>query len=171
MNAHSLKRFTVHDPRTAKYLVLVLATFASLLLLVQPAASTATPSTVITNFAALQWEPWEGLPEGAEIAVLKGDQKTSWEEAFVRIPAGYQVPHHHHSPQELVLWIQGEFTYVADDGTKQELGPTAYLNLAPGTKHSVRCGEASPCLMYLKYDRPFDVHKHPHPTTRSLHSH
>ena len=163
MNAHSFKRFNLHDARIAKFLGLILATFASFLLLGQPAASTATQDTFIANTSELPWEQWEGFPEGAEIAVINGDQNSNWDEAFVRVPAGFLVPHHHHTPRELVLWIQGKFIFVADDGTSQELGPTAYLSLAPGNKHSVRCGDDSPCLLYLKYDRAYDVHLHPEP--------
>ena len=163
MNAQSFKRVKAYVPRTAKILGLAMAMCAGLLLGGQSAASTATQDSFIANTSELQWEQWEGFPKGAEIAVINGDQNSTWDEAFVRVPAGFLVPHHHHTPRELVLWIQGTFTFVADDGTSRELGPTAYLSLASGNKHSVRCGDESPCLLYLKYDRAYDVQLHPEP--------
>ena len=61
MNAHSLKRFNLHDLRMAKFLGIVLAMFTSLLLVGQPAASTATQGTFIANTSELQWEQWGRL--------------------------------------------------------------------------------------------------------------
>ena len=171
MNAHWFKGAYFQNLRRKNFLRITLAMVASLLLLSPPVPLMATEGTVIANSSELEWEPWQGFPEGAEIAVLRGDQNSIWDEAFVRIPAGFQVPHHNHTARELVLWIEGKFTFVADDGTKQELGPTAYLNLAPGNKHSVRCGDESPCLLYLKYDRPYDVNTYPHPAGHSAHAH
>ena len=163
MYKSSHQSFTRHHTRTSRALILVLVVFANLVLFGQSAWSADDTHSVITDFSGLKWKPWKGLPEGAEIAILWGDQKTGPSDAVVKFPPGYQFPHHHHSARELLVWMQGEFIYTADDGTTQQLGPMAYLNLAPGTKHSVRCGKKESCILYLTFDEPVDLHEHPLP--------
>ena len=167
MNTQSQKPSNFQDSRTSKLLGIVLALVAGMLLLGQLAWSGENSRNVIIDLSTVEWKPWEGVPHGAEIAILWGDQKTGPSDAVVKLPPGYLFPHHHHSARELLVWIQGEFTYIADDGTTQVLGPMAYLNLEPETKHSVRCGNTEPCILYLTFDEPVDLHIHPHPQERS----
>lgn len=169
MDVHSTKFSNLHISRTSKVLWIVFAAVASLFGMGQSAWSTENTHSVITDLSALHWEPWKGVPEGAEIAILWGNQKTGPSDAVVKLPPGYVFPHHHHSARELLVWMQGAFTYIDDTGTTQQLGPMAYLNLAPGTKHSVRCGKAEPCILYLTFDEPVDLHIHPQPHEKHHH--
>lgn len=113
-------------------------------------------NSAIVDPATLTWKPIAGIPEGAEVAVLSGNPAISASEVLIRLPAGYSFPHHFHSSREILFGSEGEFTYIADDGNKQTLAPGSYLNLPSGTKHSVLCGQ-QPCLIYARYDRPFDL--------------
>jgi len=81
-------------------------------------------------------------------------------EILLRVPPGYVVPNHSHTSDEVYLWLQGSFTYVAADGTQQALGAPAYISLPGNTPHALHCG-ASPCVFYLRYGRPFDLQVHP----------
>ncbi len=154
--------FMFFDWRTSK-LPIALVIGVSLLLLAQPVWSEESARSVITDLSTIEWEPLKGVPEGAEIAMLWGNQKTGPSEAMVKFPPGYLFPHHHHSVRERIIWMQGDFTYIADDGTTHALGPLAYLNVAPGIKHSIRCGNAKPCILYLTFNEPMDLNLHPQP--------
>ena len=88
--------------------------------------------------------------------MLSGNPATGASEVVIRLPAGYLFPHHSHTSREVLFWSKGEFTYIADDGTKQSLKAGSYLDLPSGTKHSVICGQ-QPCLVYARYDKPFDL--------------
>ena len=139
--------------KTAVVLVLLLA---GMLITSQSAWSVENVPSMIADSSTLNWKPLEGIPEGAKVAVLAGNPTTSASEVVISLPAGYLFPHHSHTSPEILFWSKGEFTYIADDGTKQDLQPDTYLNLPSGTKHSVVCGQ-EPCLVYARYDKPFDL--------------
>jgi quercetin dioxygenase-like cupin family protein len=108
----------------------------------------------------------EGVPEGPEIAVLRGDGKTGVLEAMVRLPANYTFPNHSHTSDELYVWIKGDFTYIAADGTDTPLSGQTYISLPGGVPHALACGP-EPCIFYLRYSRPFDMHIHEMPPRKS----
>lgn len=135
---------------------IILLLLAGILFPCSSALSVEKTSSAIADPSTLTWKPIAGIPEGAEVAVLSGNPAISASEVMIRLPAGYSFPHHFHSGREILFWSEGEFTYIADDGSKQTLAPGSYLNLPSGTKHSVLCGQ-QPCLVYARYDQPFDL--------------
>ena len=80
-----------------------------------------------------KWAPLklEGLPEGIEIATLRGDLAKGGGEILLRTPPTDVVPNHSHTNDELYLWLKGSFIYIAADGTRQQMSAPAYISL-PG---------------------------------------
>lgn len=121
----------------------------------------------IIDLNKIEWGPLEleGFEPGAEVAVLRGDLATA-AELIVRIPAGYTVPNHNHTSDETYVWIKGDFTYIASDGTVRDLSGQTFISL-PGQAppHALICG-SEPCVFYLRYTRPFDVQVHSMPTIK-----
>jgi quercetin dioxygenase-like cupin family protein len=113
------------------------------------------------------WEPLtsEGIPPGPEIAILRGNLAAGGGEALVRLPANYTFPNHSHTSDELYVWLKGDFTYIAEDGTTTELSGQTYISLPGGVPHALKCGK-EPCVFYLRYSRPFDYHIHPMPASK-----
>lgn len=113
------------------------------------------------------WEPLtgEGIPPGPEIAILRGNLAAGGGEALVRLPANYTFPNHSHTSDELYVWLRGDFTYIADDGTATELSGQTYISLPGGVPHALKCGK-EPCVFYSRYSRPFDYHIHPMPASK-----
>ncbi len=118
----------------------------------------------IIDLSKLSWGPIEaeGVPPGAEIAVLRGGGKHGPLHAVARLPANYTFPNHSHTSAELYVWIKGSFTYIAADGTATPLSGQTYISLPGNVPHALACGD-KPCLFYLYYSRPFDLHLHPMP--------
>ena len=139
-----------------KTVVILVLLLTGMLVTSQSALSVENTNSMIVDPSTLNWKPLAGITKGAEVAVLSGNPATSASEVVLRLPAGYFFPHHSHTSPEVLFWSKGEFTYIADDGTKQDLQPETYLNLPSGTKHSVVCGQ-EPCLVYARYDKPFDL--------------
>ena len=121
----------------------------------------------IIDLSRVVWEPLkgEGIPPGPEIATLRGDLAAGGGEALVRLPANYTFPNHSHTSDELYVWIKGNFTYIAEDGTATDLSGQSYINLPGGVPHALRCGN-EPCIFYLRYSKPFDYKIHPMPATK-----
>jgi quercetin dioxygenase-like cupin family protein len=114
----------------------------------------------IIDLNKITWSPLEveGLASGAEIAVLRGDLGKDHSESVLKLPPGYVVRSHTHTSDELYVWISGSFTLIAHDGEEKRFDGPAYINF-PGNAppHGLKCGNKEPCLLYLRYSRPFDI--------------
>ena len=122
----------------------------------------------IADIGRMEWQPLklEGMPPGIEIAPLRGDLAKGGGEVLLRLPPNYTVSNHSHTSDELYVWLKGSFTYIAADGTQQDLDPPAYISLPGNTPHAIKC-HSEPCILYVKYGRPFDLHVHPMPAAKS----
>ena len=121
----------------------------------------------IIDLQKVVWEPLkgEGIPPGVQIAMLRGDLAAGGGELLVRLPANYTFPNHSHTSDELYVWIQGDFTYIAADGTATPLSRHAYISLPGNVPHALRCGK-TPCVFYVRYTGPFDYKIHPMPARK-----
>ncbi len=155
---------------------LSLASFAALLMIAistpavaEYATSSAPlafgPDQTIIDLNKVKLSPLElkGFEPGAEMAMLRGDLAHG-SEFLLRVPAGYLIPNHNHTSDETYVWLKGEFTYVnGNDGRSAEMSGQGFISL-PGNAppHAIQCGD-SPCLVYLRYSRPFDHKVFPMP--------
>jgi hypothetical protein len=101
----------------------------------------------IIDLQEVVWEPLkgEGIPPGVQIAMLRGDLAAGGGELLVRLPAHYTFSNHSHTSDELYVWIQGDFTYIAEDGTATPLSRHAYISLPGNVPHALKCGKM-PCI-------------------------
>lgn len=140
-------------------------------------AQTAAPPKGVYGFGAdqtiadlgkMDWAPLklDGLPPGIEIASLRGDLAKGGGEIVLRTPPKYVVPNHSHLSDETYVWLKGDFTYVAADGTRQKIASPAFISLPGNTSHALECGD-EPCVFYLRYGRPFDLHVHDMPAAKA----
>jgi quercetin dioxygenase-like cupin family protein len=102
------------------------------------------------------------MPPGPEMAVLRGDGKAAGFEVMVRLPAHYTFPNHSHTSDEHYVWLKGDFTYIAADGTATPLSGQTYISLPGGVPHALACG-TEPCVFYMRYPQSFDAHVHSMP--------
>jgi hypothetical protein len=115
----------------------------------------------IADLGKMEWAPLQlqGLPPGIEIASLRGDLAKGGGEIVLRTPPKYVVPNHSHLSDETYVWIKGDFVYVTADGTRQKIASPAFISLPGNTPHALECGD-EPCVFYVRYGRPFDLHVH-----------
>jgi quercetin dioxygenase-like cupin family protein len=128
--------------------------------------SFGTGQTII-DLSKVLWEPLkgEGIPPGVQIAMLRGDLAAGGGELLVRLPANFTFPNHSHSSDELYVWIQGDFTYIAEDGRATPLSRHSYISLPGDVPHALKCGK-TPCIFYVRYAGPFDYKIHPMPARK-----
>ena len=125
------------------------------------------PGQTLIDLKKIVWDPLkgEGIPPGARIATLHGDLAAGGGEVLVYLPAHYTFPNHSHTSDELYVWIQGDFTYIAADGTATPLSGHTYIRLPGNVPHALRCGK-TPCMFYVRYTGPFDYTIHPMPARK-----
>ena len=121
----------------------------------------------IIDLQQVVWEPLkgEGIPPSVKIAMLRGDLAAGGGEMLVRLPANFTFPNHSHTSDEHYVWIQGSFTYIAEDGTATPLSRHAYISLSGNVPHALKCGK-TPCIFYVRYSGPFDYKIHPMPARK-----
>jgi quercetin dioxygenase-like cupin family protein len=122
----------------------------------------------IADISKMQWAPLQlqGLPPGIEVVTLHGDLAKGGGEILLRTPPKYVVPNHSHASDETYVWLKGDFTYMAADGTRQKITSPAFISLPANTPHALECGDEE-CVFYVRYGQPFDLHVHPMPEARA----
>lgn len=110
---------------------------------------------------AIKWGPAPpSLPKGAQAAVLLGSPAK--EGPFVlrlKFPAGFTVPPHRHSKDELVTVISGSFAISSgekvDRAALKPLGPASFIHLPAGMPHYAVAEAES--VVQINGVGPFDV--------------
>jgi quercetin dioxygenase-like cupin family protein len=109
----------------------------------------------------VKWGPAPpSLPTGAQAAMLFGNPAE--EGPFVlrlKFPAGFIVPPHRHSKDELVTVISGRFTVGAgeklDRASAQPLPPESFVHLPAGMPHFALVDEET--VVQINGQGPFDI--------------
>ena len=144
--------------------VLMLSAVTSILLGGNPApAADASGKAGIVPAEALKWAPAQGLPPGAQAAILFGDPSKPGPFALrFNFPAGYEIPTHSHPTDEFITVISGKgrmtFGETADAATSQPLPAGAFMSLPAGAWHHLWID--SDAILELHSTGPFDVHVH-----------
>ncbi|HEX6047764.1 MAG TPA: cupin domain-containing protein [Gemmatimonadaceae bacterium] len=110
---------------------------------------------------AVKWGPAPtSLPPGAEAAVLLGNPAK--EGPFVlrlRFPAGFTIPPHRHSKDELVTVMSGKVAVTSgeklDRASRKPLPPASFVHLPAGMPHHAWAQVES--IVQINGVGPFDV--------------
>lgn len=141
------------------------AAIPAIALLLSSAAVTrpqaAEPHHTVVHGDAVQWGAAPpSLPPGAQAAVLLGSPAK--EGPFVlrlKFPAGFVVPPHRHSKDELVTVISGAFGIgsgeTLDRASAKPLPPASFIHLPAGMPHYALAETES--VVQINGTGPFDV--------------
>ena len=119
-------------------------------------AQEAKPSNATLRPAAdMKFTPVEGFP-GLTMAVAEGDPAKGPSHFFIKFPAGFSAPLHHHSADHFVTVISGTIVLNVD-GKENKLGPGSYFAFSGKKQHTTRCEPGSECLLFADVRSPWDV--------------
>jgi quercetin dioxygenase-like cupin family protein len=110
---------------------------------------------------AIKWGPAPpSLPPGAQAAVLLGNPgKEGPFMLRLKFPAGYTIPPHRHSKDEIVTVISGRMIIASaekhDRASAKPLPPATFVNLPAGMPHYARAEVES--IVQINSTGPFDV--------------
>ncbi|MEO8758693.1 MAG: cupin domain-containing protein [Devosia sp.] len=98
--------------------------------------------SMVTAAADLDWQPAQGLPPGASVAVLYGDPSKPGPFALrFKFPAGYTIPTHSHPTDELITFMSGKarmaFGEESSEGNADLVTPDAFMVLPAGAWHAL----------------------------------
>lgn len=135
---------------------LFFATYLSGIVLAQ------TPFT-LQNTNQMKWVPAPNfLPKGAKLAVLSGNPMGSSGQFVIRLkmPAGYKIPAHWHSTDELVTVISGDFHGgMGDklDKKKSKVVKAGGFVAMPAKMHHFAWTQRG-TIVQINAIAPFDIH-------------
>jgi quercetin dioxygenase-like cupin family protein len=142
-------------------IALIFSAFVSISLLSHTLVpAQAAGSANIIQPDALTWAPAQGVPPGAQIAVLYGNpSKKGPFAARFKFPSGYALPTHSHPTDEYLTVISGKarmaFGPKADETQAQPLPAGAFMILPAGAWH--RLWSDAETIIELHSTGPFGV--------------
>ncbi len=140
---------------------IILSAFVSVISLAHATISAEAAGTPnIIQADTLTWVPAQGLPPGAQVAVLYGNPSKKGPFAVrFKFPAGYAVPTHSHPTDEYLTVISGKarmaFGEKADEAQAKPLPEAAFMILPAGAWH--RLWADSEMVVELHSTGPFAV--------------
>jgi hypothetical protein len=90
-------------------------------------------------------------------AIEAGNPATGPSTLILKAPSGCVVPWHSHTAQEQVLMISGTILAEMTGHTPTTLGPGGFAAMAGGMAHQFACQGDAPCLMFVTFDRAYDI--------------
>ena len=117
-----------------------------------PAA--AKPGAVVAADTDVKWAD-AGIP-GVRTAVVSGDLAKGPSRFYLRYPAGFVTPVHHHSADHYVTTVSGTLLLTVD-GKEHRLGPGSYFALTGKKPHLAKCEGDTDCVMFVEAKSPWDV--------------
>lgn len=102
---------------------------------------------------------WEQDPESkVSIAVLSGNPKTGAYEAFVKFPAGLEIPLHWHTFSNTGVGVSGTLVIEVEGQGPKELSAGTWGNVPGRLRHTTKCKEGADCVFYARQPGKDDIH-------------
>lgn len=133
---------------------IVMAAAAMTLSVAQTTLAREAGRSVTVAQADLKWAD-TGIP-GVTMAVVRGDAKKGPSHFFLKYPAGFVTPLHHHSPDHYVTTVSGNLVLIVG-GKENALPAGSYFALTGKAPHVARCDGSEDCVMFLDARGPWDV--------------
>ena len=132
---------------------------ATSLLVAQSGAKEAPVSATFKD-ARLEWGPCPAfIPKGCEIAVLHGDPAKTNADVFLKVPAGFTIPHHWHTSAERMVLVSGELRVTYDGEKPLVLTAGAYAYGPARLPHTATCvAGGAPCVLFIAFESAVDAH-------------
>lgn len=100
---------------------------------------------------------FDGEPECLKVARESGDPDTGPSTFLLEAAPGCLTPAHYHSAEEQFFVVRGDVLAGMDGMSDQLLGPAGFALMPSKVMHWFTCKSNSPCLMFVTFDRKYDI--------------
>lgn len=114
----------------------------------------AAEESVVVTKAELKWKDM-GVT-GLVAAPVSGDMEKGPSRFFLKYPAGFVSPKHHHSADHYVTMVSGTITLTVD-GKDHKVGPGSYFAITGAKPHVARVEGNEEAVFFIQADGPWDV--------------
>jgi quercetin dioxygenase-like cupin family protein len=136
----------------AKHVMAV--TLSAALIAVASALALGGGRSVVTSNADVKWKDM-GIP-GVAAAPVSGDMEKGASRFFLKYPAGFVSPNHHHTADHYVAVISGTLLLTVD-GKETKLRAGSYFALMDKAPHVAKVEGGEPAVMFIEAEGPWDV--------------
>ena len=119
------------------------------------AAKKGGGTAVLTPVGDLKWADMLDRP-GVKMAATQGDPTKGPGHFFIKLPAGFSVPLHHHSSDHYVTVVSGTMVFNVD-GKDYSLAPGSYFAFTGKKQHTTRCADGADCVLSIDARGKWDV--------------
>ena len=116
------------------------------------------PLAIPFDDARLKWGPCPPfIPEGCQIAALRGDPSTPHADLFFKVPGDFRIPRHWHTSAERMVLVSGEMTVNYEGQPAVTLKPGMYAYGPAKLAHEATCAKGDPCVLFIAFEEPVDA--------------
>jgi quercetin dioxygenase-like cupin family protein len=133
-----------------KRIVAVLAVVAA----VGVAMAAAKGTAVFSPADGLKWVDMPGGP--LKSATVEGDASKGAHHFFLKLPAGFVAPAHHHTPDHFGTVISGTMV-LSSEGKEEKLTPGSYFGFTGKGVHTTKCEAGADCVLFIDSRGKWDV--------------
>jgi quercetin dioxygenase-like cupin family protein len=91
-------------------------------------------------------------------ALESGDPDKGPSTFALKAPPGCVVPWHYHTAAEQLIVVHGEVLTEMEGMRATTLGPGGFASMLSLEKHQFTCTGATQCLLFVTFDRTYDIH-------------
>jgi len=101
---------------------------------------------------------WTDVPQspGVKMAILEGDPGKGAHHAFIKLPAGFSTPLHHHTSDHYATVLAGTMVFTVD-GKEQRLSPGSCFAFTGKKVHITKCEAGADCVIFNDVRGKWDV--------------
>jgi quercetin dioxygenase-like cupin family protein len=89
--------------------------------------------------------------------VESGDPAKGPSTIILKAPPGCSVPWHYHTAEEQLIVVQGNVRTEMEGMAAKQLGPGGFAMMPGKVKHQFSCGAQAACVMFVTFDRTYDI--------------
>ena len=99
----------------------------------------------------------DGQPACLKSALENGNPDTGPSTFLLEAAPGCVVPAHSHTAEEQLFVVRGDVLTGMDGMSNKILSPAGFAMMPGKVMHWFTCKSASPCLMFVTFDRKYDI--------------
>ena len=93
---------------------------------------------------------------GVQIAVVSGDPNKGAAHFFIKLPSGFSVALHHHTPDHYGVVLSGTMVFNVD-GQDHTLPAGSYIQFTGKKTHTTKCTDPAGCTLFVDSRGKWDV--------------
>jgi quercetin dioxygenase-like cupin family protein len=89
--------------------------------------------------------------------VETGDPAKGPSTIILKAPPNCRVPWHYHTAEEQLIVVRGSVQTEMEGMPARPLGPGGFAAMPGKAKHQFSCQSKTPCVMFVGFDRTYDI--------------